>query len=57
MSSHVVSYPSLHARRRRAFFLARATQQVPSLTWLREVARALLALGNVVLWVGVLLAL
>jgi hypothetical protein len=57
MYAHVVSYPSLHARRRRPIFLGRTTQHVPSLMWVREVARALLALGNVVLWAGILLAL
>ena len=57
MGSHVVSYPSLHAQPRRAPFLARATQHVPSLSCVREIARALLALGNVVLWAGLLLAL
>ena len=57
MYAYAVSYPSLHARRRRAFFLARTTQHVPSLTWLRETLRGLLALGNVVLWTWVLLTL
>ena len=57
MDAYVISCPSLHSRRRPAFFLARSTQHMPSLTWLRELARALLALGNVVLWAGILLAL
>ena len=57
MYAYVVSYPSLHSRRRRAFFWARTTQHVPSLAWPRELARALLALANVVLWAGILLAL
>ena len=57
MYAYVVSYPSLHARPRRAFFWARTTQQVPSFVWLREIFRAVLALANVVLWAGLLLTL
>lgn len=58
MYSHAVTYPSLRARRRRsAFFVRRTTQHVPSMVWMREIARAALALGNVVLWAGLLLAL
>jgi len=58
MSSCVVSYasPSFRRPRPRAFFLAARTQQVRSVAWLPELVRALLALGNVVLWATVLLA-
>jgi hypothetical protein len=54
MSSHVITYSSLHLNRARIFFLARNTQQVESETIAREVGRALAALAALVAWVGVI---
>jgi hypothetical protein len=54
MSSHVITYSSLHLNRARIFFLARNTQQVESETIVREVGRALAALAALVAWVGVI---
>jgi hypothetical protein len=53
MSSHAVTYALLHRRGSRAFFLARTTQHVQSLRAVREVFRALVALGAVIAWGGV----
>jgi hypothetical protein len=55
MDSHAVTYALLHRRSTRAFFLARTAQHVESLRTLREVARALAALGALLAWGGVLL--
>jgi hypothetical protein len=52
MSSHAVTYALLHRRSSRAFFLARTTQHLQSLRTGREVLRALLALGAVIVWGG-----
>jgi len=57
MSSHVVTYSSLHLHRSRIFFLTGNTQQVQSGVALREVARALAALAALAAWTGVLLLL
>jgi hypothetical protein len=57
MSSHAVTYALLHRRGSRAFFLARTTQHMQSLRGVREVLRALIALGAVIAWGGVCLLL
>ena len=57
MSSHAVTYTLRHRRSSRAFFLARSTQHVRSLTLARELARALVALGGLAAWAGVCLLL
>ena len=57
MSSHAVTYALIHRRGSRAFFLARSTQHVKSLTLGREAVRALLALAAVIAWGGVCLLL
>lgn len=57
MSSHAVTYALLHRRSSRAFFLAWSTQHMKSLAVGREAARALLALGAVIVWGGVCLFL
>ena len=57
MYSHALTCPSLRSRSRRGFFWRWTTQHVPSVVWLREIARAALALGNVVLWLALLVAL
>ena len=55
MHSHAVWYALLHRRSSRAFFLAQSTQHVESLSVLREVARAFMALAAVIGWGGVFL--
>lgn len=54
MSSHAITYSSLHLNRARIFFLARNTHQMESATIAREVGRALAALAALVAWVGVI---
>ena len=61
MNAHVVFYPSLQRRlianrRSRALFLPRTTQHVRSDSVVREIGRALVALGAVAAW-GVLFLL
>jgi hypothetical protein len=51
MSSHVLTHSSLHLHRARIFFLAGNTQHVESRVFLREVVRALAALGALAAWV------
>jgi hypothetical protein len=55
MNSYTLSYPLLYRRRPRAFFLARSAHQMKSLSWLRELGRAAMALGGLAAWGGVLL--
>lgn len=57
MSSHAVTYALRHHRSSRAFFLACSTQHVKSFRVAREVVRALVALGALILWSGVCLLL
>ncbi len=57
MSSHAVTYSLLHRRGSRAFFLTRTTQHVQSLRAVRELLRALIALGALIAWGGVCLLL
>ena len=57
MSSHVVTYSSLHLHRARVFFLAGNTQHVRSGLLLREIARALAALAALAGWASILLLL
>ena len=57
MSSHAMTYALLDRRGSRAFFLARTTQHVQSLRGVREVLRALVALGALIAWGGVCLLL
>ncbi|MBI4638113.1 MAG: hypothetical protein HY727_17395 [Candidatus Rokubacteria bacterium] len=52
MHAHAVTYDALRRSRRRAFFLTRTTQQVKSLTLLREILRAAVALGGLIAWGG-----
>ena len=56
MSAHTLVVPFVHHHRRRAFFLARVTQQVRSAGLVPEVLRACAALGGIIAW-GVLLSL
>ena len=53
MYAHILAMPLVH-RRRRAFFLARATQQVRSSSVVLELLRAGAALAGIVAWGGVL---
>jgi len=53
MSSHAVTYASLHLNRSRIFFLTQTTQHVKSADVLREIGRALAALAALAAWVGV----
>ena len=55
MHSHAVTYALPHRRSSRAFFLAQSTQHMESLSVLREVARAFVALAAVIGWGGVFL--
>ena len=57
MSSHVITYSSLHLHRARVFFLAGNTQHVRSGVALRELARALAALAALAGWTGLLVLL
>ena len=57
MSSHVITYSSLHLHRARVFFLAGNTQHVRSGVVLRELARALVALAALAGWTGLLVLL
>ena len=57
MTTHAVTYALLHRRGSRAFFLAWSTQHLRSLELGCEAARALLALGAVIVWGGVCLFL
>jgi len=57
MSSHVITYSSLHLHRARVFFLAGNTQHVRSGVVLRELARALAALAALAGWTGLLVLL
>ena len=54
MSSHAVTYASLHLHRSRIFFLTRTTQHLESPPMLREIGRALAALAALAAWVGVI---
>jgi hypothetical protein len=59
MNAHAVSYPSLRRRlvaerRARALFFGATTQQVGRSSWLREVARAAVALAGVAAWAAAL---
>jgi hypothetical protein len=51
MTSAVSYYGFIAHRRRRAFFLACTTQHMPSGRVMAEVARALVALGGLALWI------
>ena len=53
MYAHILAIPLAH-RRRRAFFLARFTQQVQSSSVVPELLRAGAALAAIVAWGGVL---
>jgi hypothetical protein len=53
MYSHTLAVPLIH-RRRRAFFLARITQQVKSSALVPEVLRAGAALATIAAWGGAL---
>ncbi len=53
MYAHMLAVPLVH-RRRRAFFLARFTQQVRSSSVVPELLRAGAALAAIVAWGGVL---
>jgi hypothetical protein len=53
MYAHTLAIPLVH-RRRRAFFLARFTQQVRSSSVVPELVRAGAALAAIVAWGGVL---
>ena len=53
MYAHIPAIPLVH-RRRRAFFLARFTQQVQSSSVIPELLRAGAALAAIVAWGGVL---
>ena len=53
MYAHILAIPLVH-RRRRAFFLARFTQQVQSSSVIPELLRAGAALAAIVAWGGVL---
>ncbi|HEV8142025.1 MAG TPA: hypothetical protein VGQ77_04160 [Methylomirabilota bacterium] len=53
MYAHILAIPLVH-RRRRAFFLARFTQQVQSSSIIPELLRAGAALAAIVAWGGVL---
>jgi hypothetical protein len=62
MSSHAITYSSLHLRRSKIFFLTRTTQQVKSRAGalrgnrvvVQEIGRALAALAALAAWVGVI---
>jgi hypothetical protein len=53
MYSHTLAVPLVH-RRRRAFFLARVTQQVRSSEVVPELLRAGAALATILAWGGAL---
>jgi hypothetical protein len=53
MDAHILAIPLVHCRRR-AFFLARFTQQVQSSSVVPELLRAGAALAAIVAWGGVL---
>ncbi len=53
MYSHTLAVPLVH-RRRRAFFLARITQQVRSSEVIPELLRAGAALATILAWGGAL---
>jgi hypothetical protein len=53
MYAHILAIPVVH-RRRRAFFLARFTQQVQSSSLVPELLRAGAALAAIAAWGGVL---
>ena len=53
MYAHILATPLVH-RRRRAFFLARFTQQVQSSSVITELLRAGAALAAIVAWGGAL---
>ena len=53
MYAHILAVPLVH-HRRRAFFLARFTQQVRSSSVVLELLRAGAALAAIVAWGGVL---
>jgi hypothetical protein len=60
MYAHARTYPSpslrrsSHAREQPAFFSARTTQHVESISGGVELARAVLAIGNAVFWAALL---
>lgn len=56
---HAATYHELVVRRRRAhaFFLTQTTQQVKSLTWLRELGRAAAALACAATWASLFFVL
>ena len=56
MDSYALTYPLLYRRRSQAFFLARKAHHLKSIrAVLAEIGRALLALGGLAAWGGVLL--
>ncbi|HEY3065464.1 MAG TPA: hypothetical protein VGL09_06705 [Methylomirabilota bacterium] len=56
MESYALTYPLLYRRRPRAFFLIRKAHQVKSMrAVLGEIGRALVALGGLAAWGGLLL--
>jgi hypothetical protein len=62
MNAHSVSYPSLQRRliaerRSRALFFSRTTQHVGSISLLREIARAAVALIGITAWATAMLLL
>ena len=56
MGSYALTYPLLYRRRSHAFFLARRAHHVKSIrVVIGEIGRALLALGGLAAWGGILL--